>query len=392
MLSTAVMSFFGFFFWMINARVYNPKDVGFATTIITSSSLLANLSLFGLNNSLVHFLPRSKDKFNLIFTCLITVAVSSIFITTIYLATINKYAVSLQFIGMNMNSSFVFILLVVLLSLNNLLDSVFIAQKKSINVLTRSSILSIVKVILPIFLVSFYFLGIILSFVLALLLSLIVGLMLLYRKEFPQSFSLQSFKLITVIKYSFSSYFINIMISLPMLLLPAIITHKIGAQYSAYYYMDIMIVNLLFIIPGSVTNTFFAEGSYNNVHLREIFLKALKLTYVLLIPGIACIIVFGYWILLSFGEIYAKNGYPLLVLFSLSGIFYATNNLLLSIFRIRNYLKPIIIINLFGATIIIFLSTLLIDQTLTGIGTAWLIGQIIILLSYLFIFFNKVKI
>jgi len=61
MLNTAVMTLCGFFFWMVVARFYTEAEVGFSSAMISAISLLALISLVGLNTSLIRFLPQA-DK------------------------------------------------------------------------------------------------------------------------------------------------------------------------------------------------------------------------------------------------------------------------------------------------------------------------------------------
>ena len=62
MLSTGVMAVFGFFFWIINARLYSAEQVGIGTTIISTMTLIPSFSILGLGNGLIKYLPMSDRK------------------------------------------------------------------------------------------------------------------------------------------------------------------------------------------------------------------------------------------------------------------------------------------------------------------------------------------
>jgi len=62
MLSTAVMAFFGFFFWIINARLFKPEQVGIATTLISVLTLISTFSILGLGNSLINIYQLLTGK------------------------------------------------------------------------------------------------------------------------------------------------------------------------------------------------------------------------------------------------------------------------------------------------------------------------------------------
>jgi hypothetical protein len=57
-----------------------------------------------------------------------------------------------------------------------------------------------------------------------------------------------------------------------------------GAKFSAYFYLDIMIASLLYIIPMPVSQSLFAEGSYSETELKMQLKKAIKVIYITIIP------------------------------------------------------------------------------------------------------------
>ena len=59
MLATAVMAGFGFFFWLIVARMFSTANIGLATTLISVMNMIAMLSLVGFDVTFVRFLPNS---------------------------------------------------------------------------------------------------------------------------------------------------------------------------------------------------------------------------------------------------------------------------------------------------------------------------------------------
>ena len=51
MLSTAIMAFFGFFFWIINTRLFSPTQIGLATALISSRRSAGRISYRGTHRS-----------------------------------------------------------------------------------------------------------------------------------------------------------------------------------------------------------------------------------------------------------------------------------------------------------------------------------------------------
>jgi hypothetical protein len=50
-----------------------------------------------------------------------------------------------------------------------------------------------------------------------------------------------------------------------------------GAKFSAYFYLDMMIANLLYIIPMAISQSLFAESSYSETELKVYLKKAIKI-------------------------------------------------------------------------------------------------------------------
>jgi O-antigen/teichoic acid export membrane protein len=121
MLSTGVMAVFGFFFWMINARLYSAEQVGIGTTLISIMTLISSFSLLGLGNSLIKYLPTSDKKNEKINTSFMLVGLTSIFIiiNTIGGAILNiKHKIKLLILLSLINTTIILSLSVILIKMN----------------------------------------------------------------------------------------------------------------------------------------------------------------------------------------------------------------------------------------------------------------------------------
>ena len=157
----------------------------------------------------------------------------------------------------------------------------------------------------------------------------------------------------------------------------------IEAKFSAYFYLDMMIANLLYIIPVATSQSLFAEGSYSERELKVHLNKAIKIISLLLVPAILVTFLFGKYILLAFGKEYSSEGVIFLQILAISGIFLSINYIGNSIFYIKHRIKLMILVNFLGASIILSLSIILMHQNLLGIGVGWMLGQGTISVIYL---------
>ena len=89
--------------------------------------------------------------------------------------------------------------------------------------------------------------------------------------------------------------------------------------------MAMMIANLLYIIPMATSQSLFAEGSYSETELKVYLKKAIKIISIIIIPAIIVTSLFGNYILLAFGKEYSDEGFILLKLLLISGIFILIN-------------------------------------------------------------------
>jgi O-antigen/teichoic acid export membrane protein len=384
MLGTAILASFGFFFWLINARLFTPEEVGIGTTLISVATLISSFSLLGLGNSLINYLPTSERKNETINTSLIITCLTSVIISVFFLVFLPMFSPKLLFIRNSIFFSAFFILFVVFSSANIIFEDIFIAYRSTVYVLIRNTILSLTKIILPFVLVALGSYGIFMSMGVALSVALVFNLIFLISK-FKYIFALiVNMDIVRrMIKFSIGNYLAGFIGGLPAMVLPLLITNSIGANFSAYFYMDMMIANFLYVIPLAASQSLFAEGSYNETELKIHFNKAIKIISLILTPAIIGTLVLGKYILLAFGKDYSNEGVIFLRILSLSGIFVSINYLANALFYIKHKIKLIILVNFIGYAIILLLSMALVHHNLFGIGTAWIIGYGTTALVYL---------
>ena len=392
MLSMFVMSLFGFMFWMINARLFTTEQVGLATTIISSASLITSIAGLGLGAGLIRYLPSSERKNQKINTCFTLIALFTIVVSVIFLLVIDFTSPKLHFIKENMLLAFIFIIFMIFASSNSLIESVFTAYRNTKYVLIKNSVFSISKIILPFLFVSFGAYGIFSSYMISLILGFSsVFIILIYKFDYKPKFVFYDSIIQKIGKYSFGNYFAGIIGGLPTLLLPLIITNILTPETTAHYYMAMMIASTLFIIPTAISNSLFAEGSHDEKSLKHNIWKSIKIISLLLIPAIILTIFFGKYVLLLFGKSYSSEGYMFLNLMAISGIFVAINAVIASIIKIRKKISALITRSILSSILILGLSILLINQgyALMGIGYAYLIGQIITAVMFAWVVWRK---
>ncbi len=378
MASTFVLAVFGFLFWIINARLFNTQQIGLATTLISVTSLISSFSLLGLNAGLIRYLPTSNRKNEKINTSFVLIIITAIVLSVLYLSGIQVFSPQLVFIKESALFSFLFIITLVFFSLNLILDNIFTAYRSTKFVLLKNIVLSITKLILPFFLIAIGAYGIFLAFGFSMIAACLIGFIVLFTKfnyVFKPTINKDVVKRMT--KFSFGNYVAGFIGILPMNVLPILITNNINASTSAYFYIAMMIANLLYIIPIATSQSLFAEGSHSEGELHSSIKKAISISALFLIPAIVVTVLFGNYILLAFGKQYSTEAFMFLKLIALAGIFVAINQICGIILNIKHKVNYLIILNTINAALILGLSYLFINQHLLGIGIAWIVGQLI---------------
>lgn len=382
MLNTAVMSFLGFFFWVVVARLYAEKEVGFSSAIITTINLLTVLGLLGLNFSLIRFLPQAEKPQQLINTCFTLTGLTTLVLAGIFLAGINLWSPALAFIRQNAIFSSAFIIFALFWALARMLDSAFIARRRAGFVLLKNTIYSLLKIPLPIFFILFFHsFGVVASWGIASSIAVATSLFLFLPKVQNRYKPVPTLKL-TLIKdtwrYSGGNYVADLLSAASVWLLPLMVVNLLGAESNAYFYIAWMTASLLFAIPSAISQSLFAEGSHFEDKLKENVTKSLKFTFLLLVPAVVLLVVAGKWLLLAFGPSYSANALPLLQILAVSSLPLAINYIYFTILRVTGRIKELIIIWSFIATAVLSASYLVMPATgIIGIGYAWLGAQVV---------------
>lgn len=392
MLSTFVMAVLGFVFWIIVARLFNPDKVGIATTLISTMMLLGNFGILGLNVSLIRFLPKSHNRSNLINTSLIFSAIASFIAASIFIIGISLFSKDLLFIKDSVLYSILFIIFVIFFAYNNLIDSIFIAYRAAKNILIKNTIISILKLIFPFILVSYAAYGIFASSVIPIVIACFFGLIVLKTKyDYKPRLSIDIESMREMAYFSMGNYITNFFASAPLQLLPLIIIDNISSAYAAYFYIVVMIQNLLLIIPFATSQVMLSEGSYNENELKVHLKKTLIATYALLIPATIFVVTFGNFMLHFFGRNYSIGAYHFLQIFCISIFFTAFIVIGNMVFRIKHQIKRLVFINFLGSVLTLGFSWMMISDKLNGIGYGWLLGQFLISLVYLYFIIQEFR-
>jgi O-antigen/teichoic acid export membrane protein len=386
MMASAGGALFGFFFWLIAARLYSPIDVGLASAAISGASLLAMLANLGLGYGLIRFLPHSgKNASSLINSCFSLGSLTSLVLALIFLVGINLWSPALVFIKENPIYFTAFLLFVLASTLSILTWETFIAERRAGFVLAGGLIFNLLRLPLVILLAAFFH-----SFGIFTSLTIAVGVALLISVFFflPQAqpgyrpfFAVNRKVLNEMLHFSFANYLAILFWTAPGLILPIMVVNLLGAELNAYFYIAWAIGGLLSVIPSAVSISLFAEGSYEQERLGVNIWRSLKMILLLLAPAVMLMLAFADKLLLLFGTAYAENAATLVRILAIGSLPLAVNIVYLAIKRVEKRLKVIVSLTAFIAAVTLGLTYLLLPHMgINGARIAWLVSQAVIAL------------
>jgi O-antigen/teichoic acid export membrane protein len=380
MANTLLTTGAGFVFWVVAARFYSDADVGLAASVISAIFLLGAFSRMGLDYALIRFLPKAERPVDLVNTGFSLSGVVALAMAAIFIAGLALWSPALMFIREHVGLSVGLALFVLFSTLMELMDSVFIANRRAEFVLWKNAILSAIRIPLPIALVSLlHGFGIVTAWGIAALVALASSFCLFLRRVQQRyrpapRLDLGTIKLVW--RYSAGNYAADLLNAAPGLVLPIIVVNVVGAEPNAYFYVAWMMAGLLFAIPRAVSMSLFAEGSHFETRLWRNVVRSLRFTFLLLVPGVVILFLAGKWGLLLFGASYAANGLKLLWVLGVSSVFLGINEAYYSILRVEGRIRELVVVLAFVAAATLAGSYFIIPGAgIIGIGYAWLAAQ-----------------
>lgn len=391
-MSTAIMSVLGFGFWLFVAHLYSPEQVGIASALISISALLSSLSMFGLDSALIRFLPGSKNQSRDINTALVSVGILAAVAASAYLVVARMFNLSMAEPFEWGGGLSVFVLIIVVVALNSLTDSVFIANRRAEFHTIVYAVFGLVKLMLPIALVGLGWMGIFAAYAIAALVALLLSFYYMVRVAKYRLRSTPNWELISSArKYSFNNYVGTLLAGVPAQLTPLIIIQRLGAAEAAYFAMGITMANLLYVAPSSVAQSLLAESAHQPEQRRHHLRRAVKMLALILVPAVVLAVLVAPYLLAIFGERYAKGSTELFQILALGTVFVAISSVCNAVLNLEHRSGGIVIARLVLLVVTLGLTFLLIPFGLVGVGVAMTAGFAASDLVYVFLFINKAR-
>jgi O-antigen/teichoic acid export membrane protein len=375
MLSTGIQAALGFTFWIVMARLFSPSDVGRASSLISATLLIGYFALFGLNSTLVRYLPTARNDGTLITAAMLLVAGAGAVIGLGYVLLTPVVAPRISFVDRPALAAG-FVLLAAGAAVNLLTDSVFIARRRAgFCTLTDGAIGSTSKIIFGVLLAGSGAYGLYSASVAGFTLSAVASIALMaFALRWRPSLRQPVRALKPLLRFSGANYAANAFNLLPSVVVPIIVLDRLGAEDAAYYFVAFQMASLLYAAISAVDQAFLAEGSQESADWRSIRRRSRRLAVILFLPGGTVLAVASHWILLAFGVGYSQNGTTSLELLAAAVIPIAACNWAWAVLRLSGRLKALVISSAVYSAGICGVAWVVAPHGLTALSASWFVG------------------
>ena len=379
MANAGAMAVFGFCFWIICARLFTPEQIGISTSLISAMSLIAAVSILGLDSTLVRLLPGSRARDREFNTAAALSAGMAFALASVVVIIAPSVSNSLDIINKNIIFGAVFIAGTVFTAVNSINNSVFIANRRTQYILIFDGLLNgAAKLILPFAIIGLAGFGPYSAYSASLAFATAAGLVAIkYRFGHKIDFRIDISTLKNIFTTASANYAASIFIAAPAYILPLIVINRLGAAAAGYYYVAFMLANMLYSAVYAIAQSFFAEGSNNIGDTQKLVRRALLMIILIVIPAGIGLTLLGPAILAFFGKNYAAEGWQLVYYFALAGPIVGISYLGIMLLRVQRQMKILVASTFTYALSICGLALLWAEIGLAGIALAWTAGNLI---------------
>jgi O-antigen/teichoic acid export membrane protein len=370
-IGSIVVTGFGFLFWTINARLFEPVEMGYGSALLSALELLSALSLLGFNVALLKYIPKAKDRNRVLNNCFSITAIVSIVLAIIFLLGVHWWTPKLCSVRGPIWAP-IFIISLVFYNYYNQIGAFLVGIGKPHVTLVKDFVFSIAKLILPFMMVMLGGYAIFLSWTIAAALAFLSSLFFFHYKPY---FVIDKSITKEMMTFSIINYLSDFLLRAPRLILPLVIASLVGLTATGYYHISWTMASIIYIIPNSMSKSFLAEGSLNG-QIKENKKKAIKFIMIALVPAVVVFIIAAKYLLMMFGNSYSVNATQLVQIFALASVPFAINVVYTTIKNIQHNVGAVVKTNMYMAACTIVLSIVFIDYGIIACGLSWLFAQV----------------
>jgi O-antigen/teichoic acid export membrane protein len=373
----------GFIFWLLAARLTTSASVGLASALIASSALLVSFSEMGLSVSLIRYGSSGTSYHTLVNTAIRIAILLGTIVTAAFLIGLPLWAPDLIEVRKNISLALLFFLFTIVNLIMAYQDMAMLVVRSPQFIFWRNVACNIPTSLFLIVLVPIMNgeTVVVYAFMLPNVMVVAYTSYISLPKAIPgyQVMGTIDFAVVRNIwRYGFTNHLSNILWSLPAYIMPIFAVSLDSLESAGVFAIAWNITNATFIIPRTVSTAFFAQLSRSKSSRWHSLTAASVIILILGIPGVLILWAISPWILGFFGDTYVNP--PLLRTMLLSFVPFSINTLLFTLLRVSRQVRWIVVFSACYALTVIITVLSLGSAGIHGIGTGWLIGNVVAML------------
>ena len=382
MVTTASTSVLGIAFWAAAAHYYTPAEVGRASVVLSTATMLAAFASLNLGNVYARFLPGAGPRSRQFVTAGYGITVVAAVLLGIGFLLVGPTAEMLVTPGEHV----LFPVLVVVLTIFLLQDFVLVALRAATWVTVENVAFAVVKLALLAALAGTTVgNGVVVAWGAPAAVAVGVIAPILYFRMLPdrQPLAGATGSLLPgrteLGRFFAAEHATGLAANVVPVLLPLIVLTNLGAEANAYYAVPWMISTALNLLVWNVASSFLVEASHDERATGALIRRALRLSCAVGVGGSVVVVVSASWVLSVLGGAYATEGTTVLRLMAAAAPFTVIITTYTTLARIRRRMAQVVVVQLTSAAIVVSLAFLLVDGLgITGMGVAYLAGEAVV--------------
>ncbi|MGV9712538.1 lipopolysaccharide biosynthesis protein [Gordonia sp. NPDC003424] len=350
MTSSLATGALGFVFWTIAARGYTAAEVGRASAIISSATLMATLSNLSINSLYERFLPVAGAQAQRM-----VVLGRWVVIVMAVLLGVGFVALGPRALFTQPGEMWLYPIAVAILGVFAIQDSVLIGLGRSRTVATKNVTQSTVKLVLVAALIP---LGTASAVVWAWVVpALVIALWIGWAAIRPSARAMTGPPILprrTEIAHFYAGSFAMTAVGVVVpLVVPLVIVATLGTEMNAYFTMCWLVINTAAILLNATSAPFVATASEPGSDLRQATSRFIALCGGAGLIGCILLIITAPWILAIMGPQYAAEGTDLIRLMALTLPTVSFVTIYTALARVERRLRLAVVVQIVFGTVVV---------------------------------------
>lgn len=311
----------GMGFWILASRLFSPSQIGVATAFIAPTTFLSMAFLLGANHGILRFASEFEQDKRLLFSAISISALVSLAGSAIGAILLMNMGLVHAVAGSSILSILIYALLVSTTTVWSVCEAAFVGLRAPRQILVRNVALGFIRLLILLAFAGLGDFGLVAALTLGTGMAALVSLALLRRHlhaTWAEFFTVWHPGLRRIISFALPNHFANLIASVPIMLMPLMALHLLGAEISGYYYVAWTIAAVLKSLLTASSATLLAEGSRDHSIVGSGLARSLAFLFCLVGAAALPVLLFPGIILAPFGAQYVDANSIALPLLTLS--------------------------------------------------------------------------